>query len=207
MNHAGSSFEDGNLGTTCILDKDVLTTGDVARLCHVAPRTVTKWVDTGVLRGYRIPGSRDRRVPLANLLAFMQAYGIPVMGLKGGPIRVLLLTLDGQPAWTADLEDSDRIDLRVAGTVFEAGVLAQRFWPQVVVLDIAEGVEEEAAVICRNIRATRELARTQVLAIAPGGSRRTHRWFASRGFDACLLKPLGTEELVAALQRVLDLAG
>ncbi|NLE61752.1 MAG: helix-turn-helix domain-containing protein, partial [Planctomycetes bacterium] len=25
--------------------KDVLTTGDVARICNVAPRTVSKWFD------------------------------------------------------------------------------------------------------------------------------------------------------------------
>ena len=42
--------------------KEVLTTGEVARICRVAPRTVSKWFDTGKLRGYRIPGSRDRRI-------------------------------------------------------------------------------------------------------------------------------------------------
>ena len=42
--------------------KDVLTTGEVAKLCNVAPRTVSKWFDSGSLKGYRIPGSRDRRM-------------------------------------------------------------------------------------------------------------------------------------------------
>src|SRR5688500_1648862 len=41
--------------------KDVLTTGKVAKICNVAPRTVSKWFDVGVLDGYRIPGSKDRR--------------------------------------------------------------------------------------------------------------------------------------------------
>jgi len=41
--------------------KDVLTTGQVAQICNVAPRTVTKWFDSGRLKGYRIPGSKDRK--------------------------------------------------------------------------------------------------------------------------------------------------
>ena len=40
-------------------NKEVFTTGEVARICNVAPRTVSKWFDTGQLRGYRIPGSKD----------------------------------------------------------------------------------------------------------------------------------------------------
>ena len=56
----------------------VLTTGDVARICHVAPRTVHKWFDTGLLKGYRIPGSRDRRIPIAELRRFMEANNMPM---------------------------------------------------------------------------------------------------------------------------------
>ena len=41
----------------------VFTTGQVAKICKVAPRTVSKWFDSGRLRGYRIPGSQDRRIP------------------------------------------------------------------------------------------------------------------------------------------------
>lgn len=38
---------------------NVYTTGEVARICQVAPRTVSKWFDTGRLKGYRIAGSPD----------------------------------------------------------------------------------------------------------------------------------------------------
>ena len=58
--------------------KDVLTTGQVAKICNVAPRTVSKWFDSGQLRGYRIPGSKDRRIPLGQLVRFMRAHNIPL---------------------------------------------------------------------------------------------------------------------------------
>ncbi|MCH7632799.1 MAG: helix-turn-helix domain-containing protein, partial [Planctomycetes bacterium] len=50
---------------------DILTTGEVAKICNVAPRTVAKWFDRGELRGYRIPGSKDRRIPTSHLLSFL----------------------------------------------------------------------------------------------------------------------------------------
>lgn len=61
--------------------KDVLTTGQIAKICRVAPRTVSKWFDDGRLKGYRIPGSHDRRVPVANLREFMTANEIPLQFL------------------------------------------------------------------------------------------------------------------------------
>ena len=57
--------------------KKVLTTGEVAEICNVASRTVGKWFDGGLLKGYRIPGSRDRRIPVGELVRFMKAYEIP----------------------------------------------------------------------------------------------------------------------------------
>ncbi len=57
---------------------EVLSSGEVAKICHVAPRTAQKWIDLGLLKGYRIPGSRDRRVPIDEMVRFMKEHGIPV---------------------------------------------------------------------------------------------------------------------------------
>ena len=72
-------------------EKDVLTTGEVARICNVASRTVSKWFDSGALQGYRIPGSKDRRIPVSNLLQFMKKHNIPMDGLISGAPRVLIV--------------------------------------------------------------------------------------------------------------------
>jgi two-component system response regulator RpaA len=57
--------------------RKVVTTGQVATICNVASRTVGKWFDKKLLKGYRIPGSKDRRIPVAELVAFMKKYEIP----------------------------------------------------------------------------------------------------------------------------------
>src|SRR3954464_15936520 len=61
--------------------KDVLTTGEVAKICNVTPRTVSKWFDSGALHGYRIPGSKGRVRPLNQLIRFMKQHGMPLNGL------------------------------------------------------------------------------------------------------------------------------
>ena len=62
--------------------KKVFTTGQVAKICKVAPRTVSKWFDSGRLRGYRIPGSQDRRIPREHLLRFLKEHGMPLGDLE-----------------------------------------------------------------------------------------------------------------------------
>jgi DNA-binding transcriptional MerR regulator len=65
-----------------INSKNIFTTGDVAKICQVAPRTVNKWFDSGHLKGYRIPLSGDRRVERAELLRFFRENGLPSFGLE-----------------------------------------------------------------------------------------------------------------------------
>lgn len=63
-------------------DRDLFTTGQISRMYRVSPRTVSKWIDTGILRGYRLPMSKDRRVTRTNLVAFLKQYEIPLRGLE-----------------------------------------------------------------------------------------------------------------------------
>jgi excisionase family DNA binding protein len=58
--------------------RQFLTTGQIARLLDVAPRTVTKLFDRGHLKGWRIPGSNDRRITRQSFVAFCKDRGIDV---------------------------------------------------------------------------------------------------------------------------------
>lgn len=63
---------------TAVTGRDVFTTGQIARALRVAPRTVGHWIDDGHLKGYRLPGSKDRRVTRAALEQFVRESGMPV---------------------------------------------------------------------------------------------------------------------------------
>lgn len=54
----------------------VYTTGMVAKICDVAMRTASKWIDSGHLPGHRLPGSNDRRVYRSDLIEFLRKHKI-----------------------------------------------------------------------------------------------------------------------------------
>ena len=73
----------------------VFTTGQVAKICKVAPRTVSKWFDTGRLKGYRIPGSQDRRIPRDCLIKFLKDHKMPLGELEDETkAKVLIVAQD-----------------------------------------------------------------------------------------------------------------
>src|ERR1700689_5499102 len=118
--------------------KDVLTTGEVAKICNVAPRTVSKWFDSGALRGYRIPGSKDRRIPLNQLIRFMKQHGMPLNGLMTGCTRVQIVDDEADIVEVLEkiLEDEAKYEVEVARGGFAAGITAEKFRPHAILLDM-----------------------------------------------------------------------
>src|SRR5438067_7364684 len=119
--------------------KDVLTTGEVAKLCNVAQRTVSKWFGSGALRGYRIPGSKDGRIPINQLIRFMKQHGMPLNGLMTGCTRVLIVDEEQDIVEVLEkiLEDEAKYDVEVARGGFAAGLSAEKFKPHVILLDMS----------------------------------------------------------------------
>ena len=185
-----------------VLEKNVLTTGEVARICHVAPRTVSKWFDSGKLRGYRIPGSRDRRIPVDQLVAFMRAHEMPFEPAAGGLCRMLIVDPDVPDELTRALNDSGRYRVRTAGSDFAAGLQAEQFRPQVVVLAV-DG--QNAGDLCRQIKAAPALQAARVLAAVAETTARSARKLKAMGFDHCIARPYSLAELVRAVEEATDL--
>lgn len=182
--------------------KTVLTTGDVAKICSVAPRTVSKWFDAGELRGYRIPGSKDRRIPIDQLIKFMRAHGIPLNGLEAGALRVLIL--DGDPglreAMRAALAKTDAFEVLTAETALEVGAIARDRQPQVVVMDVFLPDVDPPAVV-RFFRSTAELAGTCLIGMGANLTDGRGEGLLQAGFDGYLCKPFETSALLSLVER------
>ena len=126
------------------LEAPVYTTGDVARICQVAPRTVSKWFDTGRLKGYRIPGSLDRRIPRDSLVEFMRSHGMPLGELgtvQGGKVLIIGMSIAEREA-VEKLLTASGLSTASAQNVFEAGAMATEHRPQCVVIDASIGTDE-----------------------------------------------------------------
>lgn len=79
----------------------VLTTTEAAKACKCAPRTLAKWIDSGQLKGYRMPGSLDRRVTVEELVAFMRQNRMPIPRslMCGARVTYGLTTPAPVPGW------------------------------------------------------------------------------------------------------------
>jgi excisionase family DNA binding protein len=183
--------------------KDVLTTGEVARICNVAPRTVSKWFDSGKLRGYRIPGSKDRRIPLQQLIRFMRAHGMPLDGLNSGITRVLVVEGDRDVAEllsTALARDAG-YEVRTAHTAFEGGAAAEAFKPQIILLDVSlPGLAGREAV--RGIRNAPDLATVKLIAVTQPLREGEGENLKQQGFDATLQRPFEVSQAVGVIEEV-----
>ena len=64
------------------MTKDIYTIGQVAMLFRISPHTVVKLFDDKLLKGFKIPGSKHRRIPKNCLIEFMEKYQIPLNFLR-----------------------------------------------------------------------------------------------------------------------------
>ena len=181
--------------------KDVLTTGDVARICNVAPRTVSKWFDTGKLRGYRIPGSKDRRIPLDQLVRFMRAHDIPLNGLESGSTRVLIVESDANVGrlLAEALSRDAGFETLTARHAFEAGHAAANSKPRVILMDVAiSGMSGRETLLA--IKNLPEMNGTRFVAISNSSDAGTREGFMQEGFDAVMPRPIDVPTVVRTIE-------
>ncbi len=176
--------------------KDILTTGQVAQICKVAPRTVTKWFDTGQLKGYRIPGGRDRRIPAAELIRFMKTHNMPIDQLELDKIRILVIDSDWQMAniLAESLSKNPLFGVETANSGFDAGLVAQRFEPHVILINLMAS-DIDADHICKNIRKNPELGVAKVVALAEGLKQNEIRAVLKKGYDFCITETSNIAEI------------
>lgn len=145
---------------------DVYTTGQVAAFCRVAPRTVSKWFDSGKLKGYRVPGSRDRRIPHKYLVEFLKQHGMPLGDLDEKFASKVLFLGQDQVVFDNLVRELSNFRCRQVGDGFGAGIQAESFRPDCIVVDFSIG-ENEALHIYRNVRVA--FSEVILIALLPDG--------------------------------------
>ncbi len=183
--------------------RDVLTTGEVAKICNVAPRTVSKWFDSGKLRGYRIPGSKDRRIPLQQLIRFMRAHGMPLNGLDTGVTRVLVAegNYDVAELLSSALAREAGYEVRTARTAFECGSIAESFKPHILMMDVnVPGLSGRESL--RGIRNLPDLATARLVAITGPLRDGEEATLREQGFDAALQRPFEVADAIQVIEGV-----
>jgi CheY-like chemotaxis protein len=181
------------------IDKDVLTTGDVARICGVTIRTVIKWYDHGRLEGFRLPGSRDRRFTVEAMTRFLRDNGMPLTLLDRRNDRTRrLLVVDDDVAVceliSRFLGDLDDLEVSTAHSGWEAGLKTASLRPHLLLLDYRLG-DMTADQVVDTIRGFDELAQPAIIIMSAHLTEADAAEVLAHGADAFLPKPFDLEDL------------
>src|SRR5436190_11607814 len=186
--------------------KTVFTTGEAAKICKVSQQTIIRCFDNGQLKGFRVPGSRFRRIPREALYRFMKDNGIPTDALESGKRKVLLVDDDTElvELMTKVLEEDGRFEVRVAGNGFDAGMMVKEYLPDLIVLDVMlpdiNGKE-----VCQRVRSDASLEDVRILCISGMIEDDKIQELKLSGADEFLHKPFVVDVLIEHMCVLLDL--
>jgi excisionase family DNA binding protein len=186
--------------------KTVFTTGEAAKICKVSQQTIIRCFDSGQLKGFRVPGSRFRRIPREALYRFMKENSIPTDALESGR-RGILIVDDDQAVvdLISDVLAADsRFETKVVNNGFAAGMLAKEYHPDLIVLDVMLP-DINGKAVCELIRQDPTMADIKIICISGMVEDDKIKELIDAGADDFLHKPLDIDELMRRICRLLDI--
>jgi len=186
--------------------KTVFTTGEAAKICKVSQQTIIRCFDSGQLKGFRVPGSRFRRIPREALYRFMKENSIPTDALESGRRRILIVDDDQAVVDLISevLAGDARFETKVVNNGFGAGMLAKEYHPDLIILDVMlPDINGQA--VCDLIRKDPTMAEIKIICISGMVDEEKIAELRASGADDFLHKPLDIDELIRRVSRLLDI--
>lgn len=178
-----------------------LTVGHVAVLCGVAHRTVTKWMDCGQLKSYRLPtsGERrpDRRVNAPDLFDYLDRHGLATEAVRR-QLCSTAVSVGLEPEFSRAVRRklaASGVELASTTTPFAAEVLIERHRPPVLVVDLVVGMDEARLIV---VAARKAVGACMVVAIV--GEELMGDVF-DMGFDDAARRPVEAGDLAEWIAR------
>ncbi len=184
--------------------KTVFTTGEAADVCKVSQQTIIRCFDSGRLKGFRVPGSRFRRIPRDALIQFMKDNGIPPDNLQSGKTKVLVVDDDPEivELFVDVLERDGRFEVKTADTGYTAGIVTQEFRPDLVLLDYMLP-DVNGNVVCQTLRAREEFATTKIIIVSGVVNQDEINDLLKSGADEFIKKPFNIEKVIERIGQLM----
>jgi len=185
--------------------KTVFTTGEAADVCKVSQQTIIRCFDSGRLKGFRVPGSRFRRIPRDALIAFMKDNNIPVDALDSGKTKILVVDDDPEivELFVDVLERDGRFEVKTASTGYDAGVVTQEFLPDLVILDYMLP-DINGNVVCQTIRKNPNFEHIKIIIVSGVVNQDEINELLRAGADEFVKKPFNIEKLIERVGQLLS---
>ena len=186
--------------------KTVFTTGEAAKICKVSQQTIIRCFDSGQLKGFRVPGSRFRRIPRELLYKFMKENGIPTDALESGKRKALIVDDDEELVELIRdaLEADGRFEVRAVNNGFDAGMMVKEYHPDVIVLDVMlpdiNGKE-----VCQRVRSDSALDDVKIVCISGMVEQDKVDDLMASGANTFIQKPFEVDRLIDIMCHQLDM--
>jgi excisionase family DNA binding protein len=186
--------------------KDLFTTGEAADVCKVSQQTIIRCFDSGRLQGFRIPGSKFRRIPRQSLINFMKENSIPLDNLESGKKKILIVDDDEEIVeLIVDILARDgRFEVKTASSGYEAGISTQRFRPDLILLDYMLP-DVNGNIVCRTIKENPEFANIKIIIVSGVVKQDEIEQLLKSGAQDFVKKPFDTAELTAKIAAALQI--
>jgi len=186
--------------------KELFTTGEAAELCSLSQQTIIRCFDSGRLRGFRIPGSKFRKIPRDSLLKFMRENNIPMMNMQSGKKRLLIVDDDAEivELMSDVLIRDGRFEIKTASTGYDAGIMTQKFRPDLILLDYMLP-DVNGNIVCKTIKQDPEFSNTRIIIISGVINQTEIDDLLKAGAEEFVKKPFSITELIDKIAAVLEL--
>ncbi len=186
--------------------QDVYTTGEAADICKVSQQTIIRCFDAGRLGGFRVPGSRFRRIPRDALIKFMKDNAIPLDNLDTGRRKVLVVDDDAEivELFVDVLTRDGRFEVRTASSGYDAGVLTQEFMPDLMILDYMLP-DLNGNVVCQTIRNNPKFEHMKIIIVSGVVNQDEIDELKQAGANDFVKKPFNIEKLIERMVELLQL--
>lgn len=186
-----------------VSSKTVFTTGEAAKICKVSQQTIIRCFDNGSLKGFRVPGSKFRRIPRDQLFSFMKDNGIPTDALESGKKKLLIVDDDADliELMSDSFARDGRFDIRTANNGFDAGMKVKEFRPDLVILDVMLP-DINGREVCQRVRSDDTLDTVKIICISGMIEQDKVADLKAAGANDFMQKPFQVDRLI---ERACDL--
>ena len=186
--------------------KDLFTTGEAAEICRVSQQTIIRCFDSGRLEGFRVPGSRFRRIPRQSLVKFMRDNKIPLDAIESGKKKILIVDDDVEIVeLLVDVLGRDgRFETKTASSGYEAGMITQQFRPELILLDYMLP-DVNGNVVCQTIKGNPEFENIKIIIISGVVKQEEIAQLLKSGAEDFIKKPFDIAELISKISTSLQI--
>jgi len=186
--------------------KKLYTTGEVAKICNLSQQTIIRCFDAGRVEGFRIPGSKFRRIPHESLIKFMQSNDIPVDSLQSGKKKILIVDDDAEIIeMMVDVFVRDgRFDVKSAASGYEGGIMTEQFRPDLIILDYMLP-DVNGNIVCRTIKQNPDFAEIKIIIVSGVVNEEEIEDLKQAGAEEFIKKPFNIAQLIDKITSILQI--